>query len=139
MHRLSESNDPERRRSVQTNTGQDLERLYPRPPSHFNSAGPGPTSSSQVNAVHELGLTSHVLGMSANHDRMMSSASMTMSEMPPSGLDDDFMFLEDFLLPTVSNIIPNYFAPLSLDVRARCQSWHVERLVRADRSDQNKL
>ena len=56
---------------------------------------------------------------------MMSSASMTMSEMPPSGLDDDFMFLEDFLLPTVSNIIPNYFAPLSLDgpqPTASCQS-----------------
>lgn len=111
MHGLTEPNDLQTRTSAQANAGQD--QPHPSHPSHFNFERR--PSSQGANAVDELGLAGHALVMPSNNDFTMSSASITMPEMPPNGITDDFMFLEDFLLPNAGNIIPNYFTPSSLD------------------------
>jgi hypothetical protein len=67
-----------------------------------------------VSTINEFN-QGHELASVSTNGFMMSSASITMSGMPANGLTDDFMFLEDFLLPNVGSLIPNYYTPLSLD------------------------
>jgi hypothetical protein len=111
MHGFTETNNRPTRSSARTNVDQD--HRSPSPSSPFNFEGH--PRSQEGNAIDELGLVGNTLAAPSNSDFMMSSACITMSEIPPNGVTDDFMFLEDFLLPNVGNIIPTYFTPSSRD------------------------
>ncbi|TID25716.1 hypothetical protein E6O75_ATG03579 [Venturia nashicola] len=92
-------------------------QLYPSPPSHFdfNERRPVPTLNtiSAVNGANQS--NNHVLPVPINSEFLRPSSSTKMTGMPASGLADDFVFLEEFLLPNMGNMIPSYSTPISID------------------------